>query len=238
MLSFKPSFLISFFIFIKKLFSSSLPSAIKVVSYEYLRLLVFLLAILILACASSSPAFHMMYSACKLNKRGDNTQPWCTPFPILNQPTIMSGSNCCFFTCIQVSQEIAKMAWYSHLFKNFPQFVMIQTVKGFHVVTEAEVDVFLVFPLQVKEEKSYTSFNKCIKSICWNPTTFSKKEKKMAETILRKLAIEGNFLSMLKRRTEISSYLMREKKVNDFFLKEEMRMSVFNQVYSLSYWRF
>lgn len=60
----------------------------------------------------------------------------------------------------------------------------------------------------------------------------------MAETILRKLAIEGNFLSMLKRRTEISSYLMREKKVNDFFLKEEMRMSVFNQVYSLSYWRF
>ena len=60
----------------------------------------------------------------------------------------------------------------------------------------------------------------------------------MAETILRKLAIEGNFLSMLKRRTEISSYLMREKKVNHFFLKEEMRMSVFNQVYSLSYWRF
>lgn len=60
----------------------------------------------------------------------------------------------------------------------------------------------------------------------------------MAETILGKLAIEGNFLSMLKRRTEISSYLMREKKVNDFFLKEEMRMSVFNQVYSLSYWRF
>ena len=60
----------------------------------------------------------------------------------------------------------------------------------------------------------------------------------MAETILGKLAIEGNFLSMLKRRTEISSYLMREKKANDFFLKEEMRMSVFNQVYSLSYWRF
>ena len=67
MLSFKPTFSLSFFIFIKKLFSSSLPSAIKVVSYEYLRLLVFLLAILILACASSSPAFCVMCSAYRLN---------------------------------------------------------------------------------------------------------------------------------------------------------------------------
>ena len=45
----------------------------------------FLLAILIPACASSSPAFHMMYSACKLNKQGDNIQPWSTPFPIWSQ---------------------------------------------------------------------------------------------------------------------------------------------------------
>ena len=56
----------------------------------------------------------------------------------------MSGSNCCFLTCIQVSQEIGKVVWYSCLFKNFPQFVVIHTVKGFSVVKE-EVDVFLEF---------------------------------------------------------------------------------------------
>ena len=56
-----------------------------------------------------------------------------------------SGSNCYFLTCIQVSQEADKVVWYSHLFKNFPQFVMIHTVKGFNIVNEAEVDVFLEF---------------------------------------------------------------------------------------------
>ena len=55
----------------------------------------------------------------------------------------MSGSNCCFLTCILVSQEAGKVAWYSHLFKNFPQFVVIQTVKGFGVVNNAEVDFSL-----------------------------------------------------------------------------------------------
>ena len=58
----------------------------------------------------------------------------------------MSGSNCCFLTCIQVSQEAGKVAWYSQLFKNFPQFVVIHIVKGFSVVNEAEVEVFLEFP--------------------------------------------------------------------------------------------
>ena len=81
MLTLKPAFAPSSFTFIKGLFSSSL-SAIRVVSSAYLRLLI-LLAILIPACASSNPTFHTMYSACKLNKQGDNIQPWCTPFPIL-----------------------------------------------------------------------------------------------------------------------------------------------------------
>jgi len=58
----------------------------------------------------------------------------------------MSGSNCCFLTCLQVSQETGKVVWYSCLSKNFPQFVVIHTVKGFSVVNEAEVDVFLEFP--------------------------------------------------------------------------------------------
>ena len=76
MLSFKPVFSLSSFTFIKRLFSSYLLSVIRVVSSAYLRLLIFLPAILIPASASSSLAFHMMYSVCKLDKRGDNTQPW------------------------------------------------------------------------------------------------------------------------------------------------------------------
>ena len=55
----------------------------------------------------------------------------------------MSSSNCCFLTCIQVSQEAGQMVWYSHLFQNFPQFIVIHTVKGFGIVNKAEVDVFL-----------------------------------------------------------------------------------------------
>ena len=55
----------------------------------------------------------------------------------------MSSSNCCFLTCIQVSQEAGRVVWYSHLFKNFPQFVVIHTVKGFGVANKAEVDIFL-----------------------------------------------------------------------------------------------
>ena len=55
----------------------------------------------------------------------------------------MFSSSCCFLTCLQVSQEAGQVVWYSHLFKNFPQFVVIHTVKGFGIVNEAEVDVFL-----------------------------------------------------------------------------------------------
>ena len=49
----------------------------------------------------------------------------------------------CFLTCIQISHEAGQVVWYSHLFKNFPQFVMIHTVKGFGIVNKAEIDVFL-----------------------------------------------------------------------------------------------
>ena len=55
----------------------------------------------------------------------------------------MSSSNCCFLTWIQVSQEAAQVVWYSHLFQNFPQFIVIHTVKGFGIVITAEIDVFL-----------------------------------------------------------------------------------------------
>ena len=160
MLSFKPTFSLTSFTFIKRFFSSSSLSAIRVVSSAYLRLLIFLLAILIPACASSSlwwslhSSFSMMYSAQKLNKQGDNIQPWHIPFPIWNQsvvpcPVLTLASwppylhtLTCFLTLI--SQEAGRVIWYSHLSKNFPQLVVIHTVKGFSIVNEA--DVFLEFP--------------------------------------------------------------------------------------------
>ena len=73
--SYKPAFSLSSFTLIKRLFSSFLLSAVRVLLSAYLRLLIFLLAVLIPACASSSPTFHMIYSAFKLNRQGDNTEP-------------------------------------------------------------------------------------------------------------------------------------------------------------------
>ena len=58
----------------------------------------------------------------------------------------MSGSDCCFFTCIHVSQQAGQASWYLHLLKNFPQFVVIHIVKGFSAVNETEVDVLLKLP--------------------------------------------------------------------------------------------
>ena len=55
----------------------------------------------------------------------------------------MSSSNCCFLTCIQMSQEAGQVVWYAHLFQNFPQFIVIHTVKGFGIVNKAEIDAFL-----------------------------------------------------------------------------------------------
>ena len=55
----------------------------------------------------------------------------------------MSSSNCCFLTWIQVSQEAGQVVWYSHVLKNFPQFIVIHTVEGFGIVNKAEIDVFL-----------------------------------------------------------------------------------------------
>ena len=143
MLSFKPTFSLSSFTFIKRLFSSSSLSAIRVVSSAYLRLLMFLLAILIPACASSSPAFLMMYSAYKLNKQSDNIQPWRTPFPIWNQsvvpcpvPTVASWLAYRFLK--------RQVRWSGILisFRIF-QFIVIHTVKGFGIANKAEIDVFL-----------------------------------------------------------------------------------------------
>ena len=55
----------------------------------------------------------------------------------------MSSSNYCFLTCMQISQEAGQVVWYSHLFQNFPQFIVIHTVEGFGIVNKAEIDVLL-----------------------------------------------------------------------------------------------
>ena len=82
------------------------------------------------------------HSAYKLNKQGDNIQPWRTPFLVWNQSVVpWSSSNCCFLTCIQISHEAGQVVWYSHLWKNSPQSNVIHTVKGFGTGNKA--DVFL-----------------------------------------------------------------------------------------------
>ena len=55
----------------------------------------------------------------------------------------MSNFSCCFLTCIQISQEAGQVVWYSHIFQNFPQFIVIYTVKGFGIVNQVEIDVFM-----------------------------------------------------------------------------------------------
>ena len=114
------------------------------VSSVYLRLLIFLPEILIPACASSTLAFCMMYYAYKLNKKqSDNIQLDVLLSQFGTVCCFMSSSNYCFLTCIQISQEAGQVVWHSHLFQNFPQFVVILTVKGFGVINKAEVHVLL-----------------------------------------------------------------------------------------------
>ena len=134
MLSFEPALSLFSFTFIKRLFSSSL-FAIRVVSSAYLTLLIFLLAILIPVCASSSPVFLMMYSAYKLNKQGDNIQPCRTPLPIWN----LSVVPCPVLTVASwPAYRFLKrqVRWFGIpiCFRIF-QFIVIHTVNSFGIVS-------------------------------------------------------------------------------------------------------
>ena len=141
MLSFKPAFSLSSFILIKSLFSSFVLYAIGVVSVAFLRLLIFLPAIFIPVCDSSSPAFLMMYSAYKLNKQGDNIQPWYI-FPILNQSIVpcpvltVASWPASRFLRRQVRWSVIPISW------EFST-VCCDPHKGFNIDNEVEVDVFL-----------------------------------------------------------------------------------------------
>ena len=79
----------------------------------------------------------------------------------------MSSSNCCFLTCIQVSQESGQVLWYAHLFQNFPQFIVIHTVKGFGIVNKTEIDVF-------RESSSYFNDPADIGHLISGSSSFSK----------------------------------------------------------------
>ena len=107
-----------------------------------MKLLIFLPAILIPAYDSSNIAFHMIYSAYKLNKQDDNIQPWRIPFPIWNQSVVL----CLVLTVASwpTYRFLRRQVRWSciPISKNFPQFVVIHTVKGFGVVNKAEVDFF------------------------------------------------------------------------------------------------
>ena len=139
MLSFNPAFSLSSFILIKRLFSSSSLSSIRVISSAYLSLLVFLSAVLIFICDSSSLAFHIMKSAYKLNKQDGNVQPCCTPFSCSMCSSVASWPAYSFLR--------RKIRWSGITIPlRIFQLVVIHTVKGISLVNEVEVDIFLELP--------------------------------------------------------------------------------------------
>jgi len=134
MLSFKPTFKFSSFTFIKSLFSFSSLSAISVASSAYLRLLIFLLESWFQLVLHLARHFTWLYSACKLNKQGDNTQPWCTPFPIWNQSVVPCPvQTIASWPAYRFLRRQVKWSAIPISFRIF-QFVVIHTVKVFGIV--------------------------------------------------------------------------------------------------------
>ena len=144
-LSYRPRFSLSSFTLIKRFLSSSSLSDIGVISV-YMRWLMFFMEILILACDSSSLAFCMMYFAYKLNKQDDNIQPWHTPFLILNHShvpwKVLIVASWPAFRFLRRQVKWSSIPTSSRIF----QFIVIHSIKGFSIVSETEVVVFLEFP--------------------------------------------------------------------------------------------
>ena len=132
--------------FIKRLFSSSSLSAIRVVSFAYPRLLIFLHVILIAACDSFSSAFHMMYFSYKLKEKGDNIQPCHTPFLILNQSAVP------YKVLLLLLNPTYRFLRRQVRWPAIPSFEEFSTVycdphsQRLSAVNEAEINVFLEFP--------------------------------------------------------------------------------------------
>ena len=140
MLSFKPTFPLSSSTFIKRLFSSSV-FAIRMMSSAYLRLLIFLLEILILVCASSSPAFLMLFTAYNLYKQGDSIQPSCIPFHIWNPsvvpcPVLILA----FWYAYRFLKRQVRWSGSPISFRILQSLLWSTKFKGFGIVNKAEID--------------------------------------------------------------------------------------------------
>ena len=148
-------------------FSSSSLSAIRVVSSEYLRLLIFLPAIMIPACASSSLAFHMIYTAYKLNKQGDNIQPWCTPFSIWNQSVVpcpvLTVASWPAYTFLRRQVRWSGIPTSLRIYHSF----LWSTQSNFNIVCEAKVDVFSGIPLLSQWSIECCLFNLSFPCLFW-----------------------------------------------------------------------
>ena len=141
--SFKLALSLSSFTLPKKLFSSSLLSAIRVISSTYLRLLMFLLPTLIPAYNSSSLAFLMMCSAYRFNKQGDSRQPCHSFFDLKPISCSIQGSTIASWPTYRFLRR--QVRW-SGIPISLRAFHSLSTVKGFSIVSETEIDVFLKFP--------------------------------------------------------------------------------------------
>ena len=123
-------------------------------SSAYLKLLIFLPAILIPDCASSSPAFRMVYFAYKLNKQGDNIQPWSTPFPIWNQLVVacpvLTVASWPAYRFLRRQVQWSGILIALRIFHTFA----IHRAKGFSLVNEAEINVFLEFSCFFYDQKN------------------------------------------------------------------------------------
>ena len=102
----------------------------------------------------------------------------------------MSSSNCCFLTCRQVSQETVQLIWYFHLFKNFPQFIVIHTVKDFGIVNKAEIDVFLELSSFFHDPVDVGNLRWCCESAALNMP--ANLENSAVATGLEKISFHSN----------------------------------------------
>ena len=133
-------------------------SVIRVMSPAYLRLLIFLLATLIHVCASSSPAIHMMYCKCKLNKQSANTQPWRSPVRIVNQSIVpipvITMASWPPYRFLRRRERWPGIPVYLRIFHS----LLWPTAKGFSAVNEAEVDGFLMNLSDSNSSKTSSGF--------------------------------------------------------------------------------
>ena len=132
----------------------------------------------------------------------------------------MSSSNCCFLTCIQVSQEVGQGVWYFHLFQNFPQFIVIHTVKGFGIVNKAVIDIFLELSCLVKE-KAYRQQerNKIAFVYRWHDH-LCKNSKRVSKPLLE----------LINYNRKVAGYKVNQWKLTDFLCTNYEQMELKSMV--------